>query len=100
MWRLPRPGIKPVSLALQAESLLLRHQGNAQGRFLTTGPPGKALCRFLNICNNSEGGLCCYSRLTDEEVEAQKGGVIWPSFHACKWSCDLNPGGPLAIHLL
>ena len=29
MWNLPRPGIKPVSLALP-------------GRFLTTGPPGKS----------------------------------------------------------
>ena len=34
MWDLPRPGVEPVSLALQ-------------GRFLTTGPPGKAL-RFLD----------------------------------------------------
>ena len=30
MWDLPQPGIKPLSPALQ-------------GRFLTTGPPGKPL---------------------------------------------------------
>ena len=36
MWDLPRPGIKPVSLALQ-------------GRFLTTGPLGKPIAGFLII---------------------------------------------------
>ena len=35
MWDLPRPGLEPVSLALA-------------GRFLTTAPPGKPLCCFLN----------------------------------------------------
>ena len=34
MWDLPGPGIKPVSPALE-------------GRFLTTAPPGKSLCRVL-----------------------------------------------------
>ena len=33
MWDLPRPGIEPVSLALQ-------------GKFLTTGPSGKSSCFF------------------------------------------------------
>ena len=37
MWDLPRPGIKPVSPALQ-------------GRLLTTGPPGKP----LNLRNNEQ----------------------------------------------
>ena len=36
MWDLPRPGIELVSLALQ-------------GRFLTTGPPGKPAWVFLRV---------------------------------------------------
>ena len=36
MWDLPRPGIEPVSPALE-------------GRFLTTGPPGKSLENIFNV---------------------------------------------------
>ena len=38
MWDLPRPGMEPVSLVLQ-------------GRFLTTGPPGKPWAPFLDQCD-------------------------------------------------
>ena len=35
MWDLPRPGLEPVSPALA-------------GGFLSTAPPGKSFCQFLN----------------------------------------------------
>ena len=43
MWDHPGPGIKPMSLALQ-------------GRFLTTGPPGKPFC-VCSACSYSQGQL-------------------------------------------
>ena len=42
MWDLPRAGIEPVFPALP-------------GRFLTTGPRGKSLCRMLPDSNVSKG---------------------------------------------
>ena len=39
MWNLSRPGIEPVSLCWQADSLPLGHQGNPLGSFVIVDMP-------------------------------------------------------------
>ena len=56
MWDLTGPGIEPVSLALQ-------------GRFLTTGPPGKPSPQYL-CCTHYVGHASRYWECSDELVLA------------------------------
>ena len=52
MWTLPGPGIEPVSLALQADSLPLDHQGSPAACFLVSLFPllaAKVKCDCISI---------------------------------------------------
>ena len=67
MWGLPRPGLEPVSPALQADSQPLRHQGSPILFFLTSLLQYNCftmLCYFL-LCNKvNQLYLCIYPHIS------------------------------------
>ena len=78
MWDLPGPGIKLVSLALQ-------------GRFLTTGPPGKPLTFIL--------GFKIFSHFPRKMSRIdRKLSYLWPSFRHVKNTIQATTFSPV-LHL-